>query len=141
MSAMNLATQKRLGKLPKTPESLTYKGHIYGNNHRGFGARRPTPTSSGFFGLGSTSNGDGKLHYFGDGPGQKGLASNGFYGIGSAELVFQAGQMLIPNSMENQPTNPAGIYGGSIIPDEIAGIDTKIIAAVAVLGFFFVYAN
>jgi hypothetical protein len=139
MSAMNLATQKRLGKLPKTPESLTYKGHIYGNNHRGFGMRRPTPTSKGFYGLGSTASGDGKLHYFGDGPGQKGLASNGFYGIGSAELEFQAGQMLIPNSMENQPTHPAGIYGG--IPDEIAGIDTKLILGVAVLGAFLIYAN
>jgi len=101
--------------------------------------RRPTPTSKGFYGLGSTASGDGKLHYFGDGPGQKGLASNGFYGIGSAELEFQAGQMLIPNSMENQPTHPAGIYGG--IPDEIAGIDTKLILGVAVLGAFLIYAN
>jgi len=118
MSSMNLATQKRLGVLPKTEDTLTYKGHIYGNNHRGFRGRRPTPIASnkspGFFGVHGlgAANGDGKLHYFGDGPGQADLPMNGFYGIGMADLDYQAGNMLIADPTENQPTNPAGIYGG-----------------------------
>ena len=113
MSSMNLATQKRLGVLPKTEDTLTYTGHIYGNNHRGFRGRRPTPTSPGFFGVHGlgAANGDGKLHYFGDGPGQADLPMNGFYGIGMADLEYQAGNMLIADPTENQPTHPAGMYG------------------------------
>lgn len=121
MSAMNIATQKRLGRLPKTEESLTYEGHIYGNTHRGFGMRRPSPIPSnysnsnkspGFFGLGN-AGGDGKLHYFGNGPGQAGLGADGFYGLGNSAMDNQAAQMLIPGlDIEPQPTNPAGIYGG-----------------------------
>lgn len=124
MSSMNLATQKRLGVLPKTEDTLTYEGHTYGNTHRGFGMRRPTPTSKGFFGvhgLGAAS-GDGKLHYFGDGPGQAGLPMNGFYGIGSADLEYQAGEMLIQDPAEMLPTNPAGIYGLPKINSAAAGL-------------------
>lgn len=114
MSSMNLATQKRLGVLPKTEDTLTYGGHTYGNTHRGFRGRpTPTSTSPGFFGVHGlgAANGDGKLHYFGDGPGQADLPMNGFYGIGMADLEYQAGNMLIADPTENQPTNPAGIYG------------------------------
>ena len=52
MSSMNLATQKRLGVLPKTEDTLSYGGHIYGNTHRGFKGRKPSPLSHGFHGLG-----------------------------------------------------------------------------------------
>ena len=113
MSSMNLSTQKRLGVLPKTEETLTYKGHIYGNTHRGFRGRTPKPIAShkspGFFGVHGlgAAGGDGKLHYFGDGPGQADLPMNGFYGIGMADLDYQAGNMLIADPTENQPTNPA----------------------------------
>ena len=113
MSAMNLATQKRLGRLPKTADTLSYKGHTYGNTHRGFGMRTPTPTSKGFFGVhgfGSAA-GDGKLHYFGNGPGQADLPADGFYGLGNTAMMSQAADMLIADPTENQPTNPAGIYG------------------------------
>ena len=115
MSAMNLATQKRLGRLPKTEDTLSYKGHTYGNTHRGFGMRTPTPTSKGFFGVhgfGSAA-GDGKLHYFGNGPGQADLPADGFYGLGNTAMMSQAADMLIADPTENQPTNPAGIYGAS----------------------------
>jgi len=115
MPAMNVGMQRRIGKLPKSPEFVTYKGHTYGNTHRGYGMRRPTPTSSGFFGLGSTANGDGKLHYYGNGPGQADLPMHGFYGIGSAELDYQAANMLIDGASTHQPThmeNP-GLYGGT----------------------------
>jgi len=113
MPAMNLATQRRLGKFNKTPDMLTYPGHIYGNTHRPFVGRRPTPTQEGFFGLGSTANGDGKLHYYGNGPGQSDLPMHGFYGIGSADLEYQAANMLIDGASTHQPThmdNP-GMYG------------------------------
>lgn len=115
MSAMNLATQKRLGRLPKTEDTLSYKGHTYGNTHRGFGMRTPTPTSKGFFGVhgfGSAA-GDGKLHYFGNGPGQADLPADGFYGLGNTAMMSQAADMLIADPTENKPTNPAGIYGAS----------------------------
>ena len=113
MSAMNLATQKRLGRLPKTEDTLSYKGHTYGNTHRGFGMRNPTPTSKGFFGVHGfgSAGGDGKLHYFGNGPGQADLPADGFYGLGNTAMMSQAADMLIADPTENQPTNPAGIYG------------------------------
>ena len=113
MATMNLSTQKRLGVLPKTEETLTYEGHIYGNTHRPFVGRKPTPTAKGFFGVHGigAAHGDGKLHYYGNGPGQADLPMNGFYGIGSADLEYQAGEMLIQDPAEMLPTNPAGIYG------------------------------
>ena len=113
MSAMNLATQKRLGRLPKTEDTLSYKGHTYGNTHRGFGMRNPSPTSKGFFGVHGfgSAGGDGKLHYFGNGPGQADLPADGFYGLGNTAMMSQAADMLIADPTENQPTNPAGIYG------------------------------
>ena len=162
MSSMNLATQKRLGVLPKTEDTLTYKGHIYGNNHRGFRGRRPTPIASnkspGFFGVHGlgAANGDGKLHYFGDGPGQADLPMNGFYGIGMADLDYQAGNMLIADPTENQPTNPAGIYGlmdggnpqlGAILVlGALAGVGTKKVdkkmgAVVGLLGAYIMTSN
>ena len=158
MSAMNLATQKRLGRLPKTEDTLSYKGHTYGNTHRGFGMRTPTPTSKGFFGVhgfGSAA-GDGKLHYFGNGPGQADLPADGFYGLGNTAMMSQAADMLIADPTENQPTNPAGIYGfmdggnpqlGAILVlGALAGVGTKTVdkkmgAVVGLLGAYIMTSN
>jgi len=158
MSAMNLATQKRLGRLPKTEDTLSYKGHTYGNTHRGFGMRNPTPTSKGFFGVhgfGSAA-GDGKLHYFGNGPGQADLPADGFYGLGNTAMMSQAADMLIADPTENQPTNPAGIYGlmdggnpqlGAILVlGALAGVGTKKVdkkmgAVVGLLGAYIMTSN
>lgn len=158
MSAMNLATQKRLGRLPKTEDTLSYKGHTYGNTHRGFGMRTPTPTSKGFFGVhgfGSAA-GDGKLHYFGNGPGQADLPADGFYGLGNTAMMSQAADMLIADPTENQPTNPAGIYGlmdggnpqlGAILVlGALAGVGTKKVdkkmgAVVGLLGAYIMTSN
>lgn len=94
---------------------LSYDGHIYGNNHRPFIGRTPTPTYKGFYGYGS-AGGDGKLHYYGNGEGQSDLPMNGFYGFGSADLEFQAAEMLIPGNdgaSTHNPThmNTPGMYG------------------------------
>lgn len=97
MAAMNLATQRRRGKLTKTPDMLTYKGHIYGNQHAGFKGRRPTPTSEGFFGFGSL--GDSKLHYYGNDEGQADLPPEGFYGFNGTDFDYQVADLL--------PTAPA----------------------------------
>ena len=155
---MNLATQKRLGRLPKTEDTLSYKGHTYGNTHRGFGMRNPTPTSKGFFGVhgfGSAA-GDGKLHYFGNGPGQADLPADGFYGLGNTAMMSQAADMLIADPTENQPTNPAGIYGlmdggnpqlGAILVlGALAGVGTKKVdkkmgAVVGLLGAYIMTSN
>ena len=158
MSSMNLATQKRLGRLPKTEDTLSYKGHTYGNTHRGFGMRTPTPTSKGFFGVhgfGSAA-GDGKLHYFGNGPGQADLPADGFYGLGNTAMDFQVADMMIADPTENQPTNPAGIYGlmdggnpqlGAILVwGALAGVGTKTLdkkmgAVVGLLGAYIMTSN
>jgi hypothetical protein len=36
---------------------------------------------------------------------------NGFYGIGSADLEYQAANMLIDGGSTHVPTNPPGMYG------------------------------
>jgi len=92
MPAMNLATQRRRGRLTKTPDMLTYKGHIYGNNHAPFIGRRPTPTSEGFFGFGSL--GDSKIHYYGNDEGQADLPREGFYGFSGDAMDYQVANML-----------------------------------------------
>lgn len=136
MATMNLSTQKRLGVLPKTEETLTYEGHIYGNTHRPFVGRKPTPTAPGFFGVHGfgAASGDGKLHYYGNGPGQADLPMNGFYGIGSADLEYQAGEMLIQDPAEMLPTNPAGIYGS--VSDHLLNPTTLGVAAVLAFCYY-----
>ena len=53
MPAMNISLQRRIGKLPKSPDYLdNVPPSIFEYNHRGFGTRKPTPTSKGFFGIG-----------------------------------------------------------------------------------------
>ena len=139
MAAMNVSTQRRLGKLPKTEDTLSYKGHIYGNTHRGFRGRRPTSTYEGFFGYGS-AGGDGKLHYYGNGEGQSDLPMNGFYGIGSADVMMeQAAEMMIPGNdgaSTHNPThkNSPGMYGAmDIVTGSTQGVPNVLIAAAAVL--------
>lgn len=141
MAAMNVATQRRLGKLPRTDDSLSYKGHIYGNTHRGFRGRRPTPTSDGFYGLGSAS-GDGKLHYYGNGEGQSDLPMNGFYGIGSADVMMeQAAEMMIPGNDGASTHNPThkstpGMYGvRDFITGNTQGVPNVLIGLAAVLAY------
>tara|TARA_B000000557_G_scaffold259308_1_gene254964 strand:+ start:486 stop:932 length:447 start_codon:yes stop_codon:yes gene_type:complete len=100
MPMMNVGMQRRIGKLPKTPEYGTPAGSgYYGYGHRGFGNRRPTPTSPGFFGLGSTLYGDGKVHIYGN-DGNSALPANGIYGttIGYAgiDLDSQVASISIP---------------------------------------------
>ena len=46
---------------------------------------------------------------------------NGFYGIGSVDLEYQAAEMLIRDPAENLPTNPAGIYGKTHAPRPLVG--------------------
>ena len=120
--------------------------------------RTPTPTSKGFFGVhgfGSAA-GDGKLHYFGNGPGQADLPADGFYGLGNTAMMSQAADMLIADPTENQPTNPAGIYGlmdggnpqlGAILVlGALAGVGTKKVdkkmgAVVGLLGAYIMTSN
>jgi len=112
MSAMNLATQRRKGVLYKTPDMLTYTGHIYGNDHAGFRGRRPTPTSEGFFGLGSASlYGDGKMHYYGNDEGQTDLPPNGFYGLSGSDMDYQVADMMIPGGQADDKQAPSPTMG------------------------------
>ena len=112
MSAMNLATQRRKGVLYKTPDMLTYTGHIYGNDHGRFKGRRPTPTSEGFFGLGSASlYGDGKMHYYGNDEGQTDLPPNGFYGLSGSDMDYQVADMMIPGGQADDRLAPSPTMG------------------------------
>jgi len=112
MPGVDLKTQKRRGLLQKTPEMISYSGHIYGNTHRSFGVRRPTPTASsmpgGFYGLGSMMNGDGKMHYFGNDQGQHNLAPPGLFGFGGSEMDYQVADIML-----GEPTHAdePGLFG------------------------------
>lgn len=135
---MPTSMRKRNGTLKVSPEVLTAKPQIYGNTHRGFTGRRPTPTSPGFFGLGSTSAGDGKLHYFGDGPGQADLPMHGFYGIGSAELEYQAANMLIDGGSTHTPTHETpGMYGNVLTYSYIGSVPNWVAGAVVVAAVWY----
>ena len=134
MSSMNIATQKRLGRLPKTPEILTgTRGGYYGGSHAGFGTRTPTPILPGFFGLGS-AEGDGKLHYFGNDEGQSGLpVGQGFYGttLGGhqTEMDYQAANITIPQGQPTHADTP-GLFDLSMSETFVTS-QTVIIGAVA----------
>ena len=109
MPAMNISLQRRIGKLPRTPETSYGQSTIFGNTHRGFGLRMPTPTGKGFFGLGGshnsdTSGGDGGVDaWYGGSESLKNMPVPGVYGIGNA-----------PSSiMKTRPThwNTPGLFG------------------------------
>lgn len=112
MPGVDLKTQKRRGILQKTPEMISYSGHTYGNSHRSFGDRRPTPTSSsmpgGFYGLGSMTNGDGKMHYFGNDQGQRNLAPPGLFGFAGSDMEYQVADIMLG---EPTHTNQPGLFG------------------------------
>ena len=74
MPNMNIGLQRRIGKLPRTPEiESTSRSGYFGYSHAGFKGQRPTPRYEGFFGIGSG--------YYGNAPeAQKDLPVQGFYG-------------------------------------------------------------
>ena len=116
MPAMNIGMQRRIGKLPKTPEfSGNEDTGYFAYSHRGYGGRVPTPQYEGMFGL-SGLHGDGQMHIFGN-DGQAGLPQGvGFYGtqLGDAGMDSQAAQVLVPGE-DNNPTHhdSPGVFGVS----------------------------
>jgi len=121
MPAMNISLQRRIGKLPKSPDYLeNMTPTIFGDSHRGYGSRVPTPTAKGFFGLGgigkahkgpvSNEMGDGKNTAWYGNDGVRSLPPSGIYGIGSApgeETV------MMTSSMDNRPAHweTPGLFG------------------------------
>jgi hypothetical protein len=131
MPAMNTGLQRRIGRLPKTEDMLPSPKSLFGNStHGGYMGRRPTPTSNGFFGLGSAhvSNemGDGKLHIYGnDGVGM--LPPPGIFGIG--------------NVMNTYPThhNTPGMYGLRDQAQSFVTNNMTLLAVVGVAGLLYYY--
>jgi len=121
MPAMNISLQRRIGKLPKSPDYLdNIKPTIFENSHAGYGSRVPTPTSKGFFGLGSAHKGSMKGHHgneMGDGmntawygnDGVRSLPGPGIFGIGSAP----GEETMMTSSMDNKPAHwgTPGLFG------------------------------
>jgi len=121
MPAMNISLQRRIGKLPKSPDYLdNIKPTIFENSHAGYGSRVPTPTSKGFFGIGgigkahkvpvSNADGDGKNTAWYGNDGVRSLPGPGIFGIGSApgeETV------MMTSSMDNRPAHwgTPGLFG------------------------------
>jgi hypothetical protein len=131
MTGMNLATQRRKGTLSKTPDMLTYKGHIYGNQHAGFRGRRPTPPSEGFYGLGSASLfGDGKMHYYGNDEGQTDLPPTGFYGFSGSDMNYQIADMMIPGGEDDVMQAPNPTMGNYM--DALPGTNSTKVAYAAI---------
>ena len=129
MPAMNVAMQRRIGVLPKTPEYVPggRTAGYYGYGHQGFKVR-PTPQFTGFFGLGS-HNGDGKLHYFGNGEGQSGLPSNGFYGATGDDLDRMYG--ISAQNMDSRSSDLMEITNG---PEAVGSMTESFITAQTALG-------
>ena len=74
MPSMNIAMQRRIGKLPKTGEhDMGYRNGYFGYSHRGWGGNKPTPRYEGFFGIGTGWYGNDDIA-------QNDLPVNGFYG-------------------------------------------------------------
>jgi len=85
MPNMNIGLQRRIGKLPRTPEiESTSRSGYFGYSHAGYKGQRPTPRYEGFFGIGSG--------YYGNAPeAQKDLPVQGFYGAtGDDESLVEA---------------------------------------------------
>jgi hypothetical protein len=137
MPAMNISLQRRIGKLPRSPDYLeNIPPSIFEYNHRGFGTRRPTPTSKGFFGLGSGHKKSMKGHHgneMGDGmntawygnDGGRSLPAPGIYGIGSAP-----GRETVMNPMDFKPKyfDTPGMFGfketvqDNLLPIAVVGL-------------------
>ncbi len=137
MPAMNISLQRRIGRLPRSPDYLdNIPPSIFEYNHRGFGMRTPTPTYKGFFGIGkhnkgpvSNAFGDGKMTAIYGNDGTRSLPAPGIYGIGSAP----GEETVMPASTEHKPTNwnTPGLFG---IQDTITQ-NWKPLAAVLVIGY------
>ena len=121
MPAMNISLQRRIGKLPKSPDYLdNIRPTIFENNHRRFGTIVPTPMYKGFFGyrgLGkhnkghdaSMADGDGLSSGWYGNDGTRSLPVAGVYGIGAAP----GEETIMPPPTEYQPThwNTPGLFG------------------------------
>ena len=114
---MNISLQRRIGRLPKSPDYLSnVKPSIFEYNHRGFGTRVPTPTYKGFFGIGKhqkghgdNSGGDGMMSAIYGNDGTRSLPPPGVYGIGSAP----GKETVVSAAMDYKPThwNSPGLFG------------------------------
>ena len=140
MPAMNISLQRRIGKLPKSPDYLdNVPPSIFEYNHRGFGTRMPTPTQKGFFGIGSVNKaslkghgnemGDGKMHVYGN-DGIRSLPGPGIFGIGSAP----GEETVLPPNMDYKPAHweTPGLFGMGEISDALVKHQT--VAALLGLG-------
>jgi len=140
MPAMNISLQRRIGKLPKSPDYLdNVPPSIFEYNHRGFGTRKPTPTQKGFFGIGakhakkdhsgSMADGDGMMHIYGN-DGVRSLPASGIYGIGAAP----GEETIMPPVMDYKPThyNTPGLFGLGDVTDALVKHQT--VAALLGLG-------
>ncbi len=137
MPAMNISLQRRIGRLPKSPDYLdNISPTIFENNHRGFGLRTPTPTYKGFFGIGKHNKhslgnemGDGHMTAIYGNDGTRSLPAPGIYGIGSAP----GEETVMPPPTEYKPAhwNTPGLFG---IQDTITQ-NWKPLAAVLVVGY------
>jgi hypothetical protein len=79
MPSMNIAMQRRIGKLPKTSENaMAVRNGYFGYSHRGWGGNKPTAQYEGFFGIGTGWYGN-------DDMAQGDLPVNGFYGATDQE--------------------------------------------------------
>ena len=138
MPAMNISLQRRIGKLPKSPDYLdNVPPSIFEYNHRGFGTRMPTPTQKGFFGIGGANKaslkghgnefGDNKIHVYGN-DGIRSLPGPGIFGIGSAP----GEEMVMPPNMDYKPAHweTPGLFGMGEISDALV----KHQSVVALLG-------
>ena len=134
MPSMNTGMQRRIGVLPKTEDLLDYEGHIFGNTHRGFGMRNPTPTQEGFWGIGSahvpTSMGDGlqSAIYGNSEEGMSMLPPAGIYGLGQAAPPMSPEMMAMSNKPRHWDTK--GLFGVG----EISEAMVKHQSLLAVLG-------
>ena len=141
MPAMNISLQRRIGKLPKSPDYLdNVPPSIFEYNHRGFGTRKPTPTAKGFFGIGGAHKASLKGHgnEMGDGmssawygnDGTRSLPGPGIFGIGSAP----GEETVMPPNMDYKPAHweTPGLFGLGEVSDALVKHQT--VAALLGLG-------
>ena len=134
MPAMNISLQRRIGKLPKSPDYLdNIKPTIFENSHAGYGSRVPTPTQKGFFGIGKAhktqhlgnEHGDGKMTAIYGNDGTRSLPAPGIYGIGSAP-----GKETVMSPMDFKPKyfDTPGMFGfketvqNNLLPIAVVGL-------------------
>ena len=147
---MNVGMQRRIGKLPKTPELDYHSGSsYYGGTHAGWnvgkGNRKSPPTtiSNGMFGIGSIY-GDGKLHYYGDDEGQANLPPEGIYGttLGHYGMDAQVAAIAIPGSgsASYQVATEDHLFGDGTTSESFVTTQTAL-AIVGILGIAYMMRN